>query len=185
MNDKSKMIIAWILLIFAIIASLVLSYLKFFAYAENPNIEEVPVENSTALAINNALKEIVNYFNGSEEVQSYMEESVGLRATLNQYSIFINYTLDDETVTYEFTYSNLLLGITIENEEENIQRFHTVYAILMKAVQMRLGNTENIDTVITEFLENDAEIEGLYRETKENTIYYEMDITKKITLPTE
>lgn len=172
---------AWIILILLIISLLFLNYIKFFG-SKNTNIEERPVESSTTEAINIALKDIVKNFNNSEQVHEYAEQNIVLKATLNQYSIYINY-ITDTTVTYEFSYNNLNLDITIENELENLECFYKVYKILIYAVQKRIGNEENIDSFIDTFLKdntNNIEHDGIKKEVQEKTIHYQMNITKKI-----
>lgn len=175
---NKKRVIAWIVLIILTINFLTLNYIKFFG-TKNPNIEEHPVENSTATAINTALKDIVTNFNNSQEIKAYAEQNIMIKATLNQFFIYISYS-DGITTTYEFSYSNLKLDITIENEKENMERFEKIYKILIKAAQKRIGNTENIDDLIDEILNNNLKYNGIIKEENEKTIHYQMDITKKI-----
>lgn len=177
-REKIKIILAWIILIISIVSLLALHYIKFFG-VENPNIEETPVENSTSEAIHTALKDIVNNFNSSEQVKEYAEQNIVLKATLNQYSIYISY-ITDVTITYEFSYSNLNLAITVENEQVNLECFYQVYRTLTYAVQKRIGNEENIDQLVLDFFNSDKSLDGMIKEESDQTIYYQMDITKKI-----
>lgn len=180
-DKKKKIIVAWFILIILIISLLSLNYIKFFG-TKNPNIEEHPVENSTATAINTALKDIVKNFNNSEQVQEYVEQNVVIQASLNQYSIYINY-ITDTTVTYEFSYNNLNLDITIDNDQENLERFYKVYRTLIYAIQKRIGNEENLDALIDSFLSDSnkkIEYDGIKKEEKNQTIHYQINITKKL-----
>ena len=88
---NKKRVIAWIVLIILTINFLTLNYIKFFG-TKNPNIEEHPVENSTATAINTALKDIVTNFNNSQEIKAYAEQNIMIKATLNQFFIYISYS---------------------------------------------------------------------------------------------
>ena len=178
-EKKGKIIIAWIVLILLIIMLLVLNYIKFFGSQTTPNIEEKPVGNSSEQAVNNALQQIVDNFNQHEKVKEYAEQNIGLKAVLNGYSIYISYTTDT-TTTYEFTYHDLTLDIDIANDEENIQKFKTIYEILIYAVQQRIDNDENIDSYVSEFLNDSEEYDGLYKVVADNIISYHMDITRKL-----
>lgn len=178
-EKKGKIIIAWIVLILLIIMLLALNYIKFFGSQTTPNIEEKPVGNSSEQAVNNALQQIVDNFNQHEKVKEYAEQNIGLKAVLNGYSIYISYTTDT-TTTYEFTYHDLTLDIDIANDEENIQKFKTIYEILIYAVQQRIDNDENIDSYVSEFLNDSEEYDGLYKVVADNIISYHMDITRKL-----
>ena len=61
-----------------------------------------------------------------------------------------------------------------------MERFEKIYKILIKAAQKRIGNTENIDDLIDEILNNNLKYNGIIKEENEKTIHYQMDITKKI-----
>ena len=58
--NKSKIIIAWIILISLISIILIITYLKFFTNNNEEKINEIPINNSSSVAINKALEEIVN-----------------------------------------------------------------------------------------------------------------------------
>lgn len=181
MKIKTKRIIAWIFLFSLISCLLGLNYIKFFG-GHNPNIKEVPVETSSSKAINNALNEIVTNFNKAEEIEEYAKNNIIIKATLNNYSIFISYTTD-KTTTYEFSYNNLILSIDIENKSENLEKFQNIYSILIKSVQKRLENEENIDTIINSIIKENKAYDGITLEEKENNIInYKMNITKKLKM---
>lgn len=173
-----KKIIAWITLIILITLSLFLSYLKFFKY-NNSYIEEYPVENSSANAINIALDDIVLNFNNLDEVQELENNDIKIKAIRNNYSIYISYTDDTISTTYEFNYSNLLLSIKISNNSDNINKFNTIYKLLIKSVQKRL-NIDNIDNEIDAILNKESSFEGITIKESDNFITYELNITRKI-----
>ena len=177
-KKSKKRTIAWIFLILLIIALLALNYIKFFG-SPNSNIEEVPVETSTSKAINTALKDIVTNFNQNDKIQEYANQEIVIKATLNQYSIFISYTTDT-TITYEFSYDNLNLEISVEDTEENLETFKKVYAILIEAVQERIGNNNNIENEINSFLAGNEIYDGLEVVKTNGLINYRMNITKRI-----
>lgn len=177
---KTKTIIMWIFLIILIILTLALNYIKFFGIP-NQNIKETPIENSTSSAISTALLDITNNFNNSMDTQELTKDSIVASATLKNYSIFISYTVNDSKTTYEFKYSNLKLTINISNDEENVEKFNKIYKILIKSCQKRLGNTENIDEDIDNFLKGEKELLGMKKIEKNSLISYEMDITQKIS----
>lgn len=173
-----KKIIFWIILIILIALLLGLNYVKFFGVS-NDNIEEKPVENSTSEAINTALQDITNNFNNNQEVSNLTKDGITVSAVLNNYSIFISYAIGNDTTTYEFNYSNLILSIDIENNEENIKKFNTIYKILINACQERLTNEDNIDSDIDKFLNGESTFNGIDKSINNNIITYKMDITKK------
>lgn len=177
-NRKTKSIIAWMVLVLLIAMLLGLNYVKFFA-APNENIEERPAENSSDQAINMALEQIVENFNKSTKLTSYQEQGITMKAIVNNHSIFISYITDTKT-TYEFSYNNLSLDIKVENTEENLEKFHIVYDILIRAVQQRIGNIEDIDPYLISFFDDSEDYEGLYKEAREDILIYHMDITKKL-----
>lgn len=178
-KNSRKRVIAWISLIILVSGLLMLNYVKFFK-APNKNIEERPVESSSATAIQTALEDIVKNFNNSEELNNYANQGIKMKATLNQYSIFINY-ITDTTVTYEFSYSNLNLSITVDNEDENVEKFHQVYSLLLKAIQKRINNDDgNLDSMISNVLSGTQMYDGMIIEEKDKIISYQVNITKKL-----
>lgn len=184
-KEKTKVMIAWILLIVLIGLGLGLSYYRFFGEYNNSYMEEKKVDNSTSKAIQTALTFIVDQFNQDERVQLLKEQNIQVHAVLKNYSIFITYQ-DDDVVTYEFQYDQLLLKIHVENQVDNLNKFHSIYRILIDAVQSRLNNTENVDSQIQAFLDmkQDFNYDGLTKTFSRKTVFYQMDITKKLsTLP--
>lgn len=177
-QTKRKNIFAWCFLILLIIGLLALNYIKFFL-KQNPNIETHPVESSTQNAINTALKDIVYNFNNSQKVKDYAEQNIVMKATLNQYFIYISY-ITDTTITYEFSYNNLKLDITVQNDMDNLEKFKKVYGVLIEAVQQRIGNSNNIDPLVEQLFSNEIEFEGITKEVTGQTIHYQMDITKRL-----
>lgn len=181
-QNKMKLILLWALLVILIVMVLALNYIKFFADPDaQDSIESHPVENSNSEAIHLALEQIVDNFNKNEKIQQYQQENVTLKATLNNYSIFISY-ITDTTTTYEFYYSNLYLDITVKNEAENLKKFKTVYGILIEAVQERIGNKEDIRNFVTSFLDDSREYVGLKKTISDDgkAFIYSMNITKKL-----
>lgn len=181
-NNKMKAnngrVIAWIFLIILIVCLLGLNYFKFFG-TKNPNIEEKPVENSSSEAIQIALTEIVDNFNRNGMIQEYSKQEIDIRAVVNNHSIFISHTTDT-TITYEFSYNNLMLAVKIENEPKNIEKFKQIYKILILAVQKRIGNIDNIDSIINKIINENKEYPGFTRTESDNTIEYKINITKKL-----
>lgn len=178
MKDK-KIFIAWFSLIILIILILALNYLKFFGSTYN-GVTEIPIENSSTTAITNALTEITNQFNQNEKIEKYKEENININALLNQYSIFIQYSKDNKTTTYEFNYSNLKLNIHVEDQKENMEKFQTIYKILIESCQKRIGNTNDLDKKIEDILNENDSWNGIIKSKEDNIIHYQLDITKKI-----
>ena len=179
-KEKIKIFIAWIFLILLIFLFLFVNHIKFFRVEINEStIEETPVENSTAEAINLALTNIVDNFNKNPLIEQYKNEGITLGANLNNYSLYISYTSED-TITYEFNYSNLILNINITNSKENITKFNKVYEILIKAIQERINNEFDTTNMINKHLNENINYDGLSKEINENIITYRVDITKKL-----
>lgn len=176
---KSKLIITWISLIVLVILLLALNYIKFFGKV-NQYIEEKPVENSASLAINNALTEIVNHFNQNTLIQEYEKENIKINAILKNYSIYISYSTENETTTYEFDYNNLILKISIENTKENLEKFQKIYKILIDACQKRLKNSMKSQEKIENIINGSIKWNGITKEEVNQLIFYQLDITKKI-----
>ncbi len=177
-KKNTKTIIAWFMLILLMVMLLGLNYVKFFM-ASNQHIEEQEVENSSAQAIHTALEQIVTNFNKNTRLNFYQEQGITMKATLNNYSIFISY-VTDTTITYEFSYHDLFLNINIENKSENKEKFNAVLDVLIRAVQERIGGIEDIDSYINSFLDDSEEYDGLYKEADDEIVTYHMDITKKL-----
>lgn len=178
-KNKLKIIIAWIILIVLTVLFLLTNYVKFF-YINDQQIEE-EIETSTSEAIETALTDITTNFNADPLIETYKNEGINIKAVLNNYSLFISY-YDGTTITYEFTYNKLKLNINITNEEENLKKFNKIYEILLKSIQKRIGNEENIGTIINEHINEFKEYDGIIKtiDEKNNIIKYNIDITKKL-----
>ena len=135
--------------------------------------------NSKVPRILLALTNIVDNFNKNPLIEQYKNEGITLGANLNNYSLYISYTSED-TITYEFNYSNLILNINITNSKENITKFNKVYEILIKAIQERINNEFDTTTLINKHLNENINYDGLSKEINENIITYRVDITKKL-----
>ena len=178
-QQKTKKMIAWIILIILISFASTLTYLKFFSN-DNENIEERPINNSSSNAIHAALKDIVTNFNQNSKIEEYQENNITLKASVNNYSIYISY-ITNTTTTYEFTYDDLYLNITVNNtNEDDKAKFNTIYQLLIEAVQKRINNTDDVYNIINTFLTTDATVDGLSKKEVRNGIEYQMNITKKI-----
>lgn len=180
MMNKKKMVVTWIILVILICLLLFLNYVKFFG-VKNENIEEKPVEDSSAVAIENALMDIVNNFNDSDDVKNLTKDGIIVSATLKNYSIFITYTINANKTTYEFNYSNLKLSINVLDDEKNLEKFNKIYKILIKSCQKRLKNDDDIDKILDSFLNDEVKIDAIQKENVNDVIKYQMDITKKIS----
>ncbi len=178
--NKKKMVVTWIILVILICLLLFLNYVKFFG-VKNENIEEKPVEDSSAVAIENALMDIVNNFNDSDDVKNLTKDGIIVSATLKNYSIFITYTINANKTTYEFNYSNLKLSINVLDDEKNLEKFNKIYKILIKSCQKRLKNDDDIDKILDSFLNDEVKIDAIQKENVNDVINYQMDITKKIS----
>lgn len=182
-QKKNKNTIAWIMLFVLVVIALALTYIRFFFVDnDNNNIEERPINNSSSIAIHNALSDITSNFNGNPQINEYADNNINIKATVNNYSIYISY-VTDTTTTYEFTYNDLCLNITIDNQDkENQDKFNIIYKLLIEAVQTRINNTDNIDELISNFLTTDTNYDGLSKKEVENGIEYRMNITKKLKI---
>ena len=182
-KEKNKNLIAWILLLILISITLAITYIKYFSFDNiNNNIEERPINESSSNAIHIALKDIVTNFNDNNKVIEYQQtNNLTLKASVNNYSIFISY-IDSTTTTYEFKYEDLFLNININNDAENEKKFNIIYKFLIEAVQKRINNSNNIDELINNFLTNDINYDGLIKNSDNNIIEYKMNITKKLEM---
>ena len=179
-NTRYKEMVAIFFLIILIMLSLTLTYLKFFSsyVINNDNIKEVPINDSSSIAIHNALKTIVDNFNKSENVKKYqLENNTKLTATVNNYSIFVTHSKDKKN-TYEFTYNDLCLTIKVKNNNQD--EFNVVYKFLIESVQKRINNYENISEIVDDFLLNNINYVGLDKKTYGEIIEYKINITEKL-----
>ena len=174
---KAKILFAWIILLIAISSALGLSYLKFFG--PNLNIEEKPIDNNdtTSPIIIEALNSIVNNFNESSYVQDYKNQNIDINASLNGTTIKVNYT-SDVVASYDFKFNSPNLVASINNS--SLETFKIIYKIMVYANQKRLGNDNNIDLYIDNFLNNDTEVLGLTKEENNDTINFSIDVSKTI-----
>lgn len=177
--EKKKKIIMWGILIILIVLVLALNYIKFFA-TDNANIEVKPIENSSSTAIENALLEIVNNFNESDEVGELSKDGIILSASKKNYSIYVAYVVNGARTTYEFNYSNLNLFINVSSDQKNLEKFNKILMILIKSCQKRINNTSNIDRDVEKFLDGTGELNGVLRSDTDGLTSYQIDITKKI-----
>ena len=175
-----KKVIAWVVLFILIGMLLFLNYVKFFMN-DNKNIKEVPVDNGVSSEIDKALMDIVSNFNENEKITEYENKGIRMHAVVNNHSIFVSYTENDTTITYEFTYNNYLLLITVLSDEENINRFRYVYEVLVYAVQERLGNTENVYDYVASFWDGSLKSDGLFSDTEGDNTIYTINIVKKLS----
>lgn len=184
MKEKSKLYLAYFILAILIILILILTYIRFSSLSP-VKIEERPINNSSSEAIQSALVDITTNFNKNTNVINYSNNNdVSLKASVNNFSIFINY-IDDITATYEFTLEkkeDLSLKIIIsDNNEVDQNKFNTIYCFLVEAVQKRLNNNDDISNEINDFLINDIPCEGLNKKRTENGVEYHINIMDKIT----
>ena len=183
-QKDSKRLIAWILLISLLIISTIFTYMKFFSndYEQN-EIKENPVNNSNSKEVHTALEEITKNFNEIiNSAAEYNEDNIIIKASLNNYSIYISYITDNSTTTYEFKYDNLCLITILNSNEEETNKFNLIYKQLVKAIQKRINNPEDVSEYIDNFLNENTEYDGLTKNKLENEIEYKIDITKKIKL---
>ena len=160
---------------------IILNYVKFVSfYNYDDAVEVIDTNVSSTEAVENALTEIINNFNSDEEISQYKNQGIDINAKLNNYSLYIEYT-DDTTTTYEFNYNNLMLSINIKNEENNLKKFNSIYKILIKAIQKRIKNEDELDLLINSHINEEIELIGIDKIINNNkTIFYKIDITKKI-----
>lgn len=182
MLEKNKITIATVILFILICITLILTYLRFYVKADVP-LQEVPINESSSNAIHEALQTITTNFNQNSDVKEYIAtNNINLTAVVNNYSIYISY-IDGTTTTYEFNYENLCLNITINNDQENIEKFNLVYKFLINAIQTRINNTAQYDEIVSDFLTNDnTNYDGLIKEKIDNKIKYQVNITKKLSV---
>ena len=179
MKNKNKIVIAWIVLFLLFIIMIALSYIKFFGFYTYKDIEIIEEENSGDEAIEIALNSIVDNFNSSDDIEAFKTQEIDIKAVLKNHSIFIYYS-DDITTTYEFNYNNLILSINIEEKEDNLDKFNKIYRILIKSIQKRIYNENNIDDLIDLHINDDIELVGIEKINNQGFISYKIDITKKI-----
>ena len=182
-------VIAWLLLILLITASLGLTYLKFFNQ-KNKNISNTPIDSQKNKDNEKKLDEIVKTINENTEVKDLeTKENIKISALRKNNSIFIEYSTEEETITYEFVCTEKTLITTIDNDEENIKIFNKVYKFLVLAIQKNLNNTEKVEEYIDDLLENNTEYNSvsITKDEKTNTYYAEIDreLTIKNTDETE
>ena len=179
MKNKNKIVIAWIVLFLLFIIMIAFSYIKFFGFYTYKDIEIIEEENSGDEAIEIALNSIVDNFNSSDDIEAFKTQEIDIKAVLKNHSIFIYYS-DDITTTYEFNYNNLILSINIEEKEDNLDKFNKIYRILIKSIQKRIYNENNIDDLIDLHINDDIELVGIEKINNQGFISYKIDITKKI-----
>lgn len=165
-----------LLLIILIGIALGLTYLKFF-YKDTTGVPIIPDQKITP-EITNELNIIVDNINNDEIVKEKSKENINIKAKLNKDTITITYNNESKIEEYNFKYNNMLLEIETENNET---AFNDIFKIIVRANQKRLNNTNNIDILVEQFLNNDYEIDGLYKESLEaNQITYNIALDKAI-----
>lgn len=176
---KSSIILAWIILIILIISATLLTYIKFFG--PNENLEEHPIDNTTNsdnTTTSTSLEQIISNFNNKASSEEYQQKGITMNAKLTENVLTIEYKTTISNI-YQFIFYTPSLTITIDNTV-NTQEFYDVYKTLVYAVQESLGNTNNIDTYIDNFINNNQEVDGLSKEIIDNSTKYSIDTTKII-----
>lgn len=130
-----KNILAFIILSFSLIAILYIIYLKTY-YVNDDIMSEHKINESSNVAINNALNEIIDKFNNSEEILKLNEGKKIVTSKVNNFSLFVTYS-DIDSITYEFTYRDLILSINNYSDDE---KFNMILINLVKSIQLRLNN---------------------------------------------
>ena len=74
----------------------------------------------------------------------------------------------------------MILSINIEEKEDNLDKFNKIYRILIKSIQKRIYNENNIDDLIDLHINDDIELVGIEKINNQGFISYKIDITKKI-----
>lgn len=177
-SGKYKRFIAWMLLSLLVVCLLGLNYVKFFG-GSNKDDEKNSDSNSSFEENNVLLTEIVSIFNSSGYVENYSKNGIHLKATVNKNSIFISHTTND-TVVYEFLYSEPMLSITLENEHENVLKCNQALELLIHAIQMRIDKEEKLAEVINKVVFGNDKVDGINRTVTDKSVYYEIDITKRM-----
>ena len=180
--SKTSIIIAWILLSILIISAITITYLRFFG--TNDNLEEHPVNdtNVTSPVITEALQNIVDNFNNCNLLNDYKNQNITITASLNNDNIMIDYIgTSEKAYNFEFHAPRLTITINTNDTIEVVDKeFNEIFKILIYATQSRLNNTNNIDSYITGFLNDNLEVEGLSKEINDSSITYSIDVSKVI-----
>ena len=181
-EEKKKSTIGlWLLLIVLLATAAGLTYLKYFYNEKIYYPEDIKLNSE----IEEQLNEITNNFNKDTLTLEKLKENIVIEAKLQNDTIVVNYKEKNITKEYNYKYNNNLLETEIDEETEI---FNQIFKIMVYATQKRLKNEkrEEIDKYVNDFLNNENEIEGLYKEMVEaNIITYNIEITKIIKPITE
>ncbi len=181
-KEKKKSTIGlWLLLIVLLATAAGLTYLKYFYNEKIYYPEDIKLNSE----IEEQLNEITNNFNKDTLTLEKLKENIVIEAKLQNDTIVVNYKEKNITKEYNYKYNNNLLETEIDEETEI---FNQIFKIMVYATQKRLKNEkrEEIDKYVNDFLNNENEIEGLYKEMVEaNIITYNIEITKIIKPITE
>lgn len=177
--QKKKSVVGLCLLLIILIGiALGITYLKFF-YKDTTGDPIIPEQKLTP-AITSELNKIVDNINNDEIVKGKSKENINIKAELKKDTIAITYNNNNKKEEYNFKYNNMLLEIETESADEV---FNEIFKIIVRANQKRLNNTNNIDNIVDQFLNNEYEINGLYKESLEaNEITYSISIDKVIKI---
>ena len=181
-KEKKKSTIGlWLLLIVLLATAAGLTYLKYFYNEKIYYPEDIKLNSE----IEEQLNEITNNFNKDTLTLEKLKENIVIEAKLQNDTIVVNYKEKNITKEYNYKYNNNLLETEIDEETEI---FNQIFKIMVYATQKRLKNEkrEEIDKYVNDFLNNENEIEGLYKEMVEaNIITYNIEIKKIIKPITE
>ena len=180
-EKKTSTIGLWLLLIVLLATAAGLTYLKYFYNEKIYYPEDIKLNSE----IEEQLNEITNNFNKDTLTLEKLKENIVIEAKLQNDTIVVNYKEKNITKEYNYKYNNNLLETEIDEETEI---FNQIFKIMVYATQKRLKNEkrEEIDKYVNDFLNNENEIEGLYKEMVEaNIITYNIEITKIIKPITE
>lgn len=186
-RSKITIFLAWLFLFILILCVVGVIYIKFFMNIENDNdiMEEHPITDNDDAA--NDLLSIMNLFNNSSLLSSYKEQNILMVATASEDSFVVDYS-NNYTKKYVFTKDESNLKIIISEEDRNdsifMEDFYKVFPIVVTAVQENIGNTNDISSIVGDFLNNNTSVDGLLKLEEDNKLIYSIDITKIINTTT-
>lgn len=178
-RSKVVVMIAWVLLLVFMISFVGIIYLKFLVGKEGSNNQisenKMPEENKAEDDLSE-LWSLMENFNNSSLRKSYLEQGVGMSASVLDNGITVMYQVDNRNKNYHFTYNNKGLEIKVNQGDE--EEFYDVFRIMVHAVQGLLGNDRQVlDTYVKDFFYQDKEFKGLKKESASASIRYFIDTT--------
>ena len=172
-REKLDTILAYILLVFLIVAILFILYLKFIKREDTTTPVEKPNNNIT-------LNDISNSLNNSTLANRYLNDNVTFSSKVNGTSLVIDYKKDDKIVNLNVNTMGTELEFTMN--EDNRLVTEDIYKEVANIICVYYKNTEDACRSTLSKVDENNPINGIRYVTSDNNILVYVNTAKSIDI---